>query len=144
MSLTPEISIYERQEGQAVNIPWLEQAARLAMPYCLKAAKTPEAFDLLPEIEVSIVTDDEIARVHSEFMSDPSPTDVITFHHGEILISADTAAREGPPHGHTTDQELLLYIIHGLLHLGGWDDHDPEEQREMHAAQDQILKELMS
>jgi probable rRNA maturation factor len=93
----------------------------------------------LEEIEVSIVSDSKISKVHADFLGDDSPTDVITFHHGEILISADTALRQGLDHRQSMDQELALYLVHGLLHLAGWEDEDPEEQTAMHRLQEKIL-----
>ncbi len=85
------------------------------------------------------MTDDEIARVHGEYLDDPTPTDVITFHHGEILISADTAVRVAGELGQPADREALLYLIHGLLHLNGHDDHEEESRDLMHARQEAIL-----
>ena len=103
---------------------------------------TPPLPDLT-EIEASIVTDKVIGQIHAEFLGDPAPTDVITFHHGEILVSADTAAQAGPAHGLSLDEELLLYLIHGLLHLAGWDDHDPEEAAQMKIVQETILRQVI-
>jgi probable rRNA maturation factor len=94
-------------------------------------------------VEISIVSDKEIARVHGEFLDDPTPTDVITFHHGEIIISADTAERQGREHKHPFDHELALYLIHGLLHLAGWDDHEKTEAREMAKRQQSILRNAL-
>ena len=130
----PKLRIYNRQKAHVIPLPWLRRIGKAALPGCLATIKSPDApLALLPEIEITIVDDADIARVHGDFLDDPTPTDVITFHHGEILVSADPAAREGPRHGLTFDQELALYLIHGLMHLGGWDDHDPEEAREMKA-----------
>lgn len=102
----------------------------------LKSGDVPLA--ILPELEATVISDEEIALVHAEFMDDPTPTDVITFHHGEILVSADTAALRGPEHGNSLDEELLLYLIHGLLHLAGWEDYDPMERQAMHEVQNRI------
>jgi probable rRNA maturation factor len=95
-------------------------------------------------VEVSIVSDEAIAAVHGEFMDDPTPTDVITFHHGEILISVDTATREAPAHGHALEEELLLYILHGLLHLNGYDDLTPPARDRMHRRQEEILQQAVA
>jgi len=77
-------------------------------------------------------------------MDDPTPTDVITFHHGEILISLDTARREAPAHGHTVAEETLLYLIHGLLHLSGHTDlHEPDRSA-MHREQEDILRQILA
>jgi probable rRNA maturation factor len=64
---------------------------------------------------------------------------VITFHHGEILVSLDTARREGPGHGNTPADETLLYIIHGLLHLNGHTDLREPDRTVMHLVQETIL-----
>ncbi len=95
----------------------------------------------LKEIEISFVSDKAIARVHGEFLNDPTPTDVITFPHGEIIISLDTAHRQAAEHHETYEREVALYIIHGLLHLAGWDDHGESERLEMHSRQLKILTE---
>jgi probable rRNA maturation factor len=61
---------------------------------------------------------------------------------GEIITSADYAAREALRYGWTTDDELLLYVIHGCLHLVGHDDHTPEGRAAMRAAETRHLAEF--
>jgi probable rRNA maturation factor len=140
----PRLSLYDHQEGgrEAPLERWQSVAER-ALPLCLTAAK-PEGNDLrdLEEVEVSFVSDADISRVHDEFLGDPSPTDVITFPHGEILISLDTAARQAEEHGETYEREAALYLVHGLLHLAGWDDHEAAEREAMHRLQAEILDEV--
>jgi probable rRNA maturation factor len=137
------LKLYNRQRQHQANLPWLRKIIKAALPLCQAQAKSPEAPLLhLEEIEFTILSDEEISRVHAEFLDDPTPTDVITFHHGEILVSADTAQRQGPDHGQTLDQELALYLIHGLMHLGGWDDHEEAEAQEMAQKQEAILKQV--
>jgi probable rRNA maturation factor len=141
--VVPKIVLYQRQRRHRCDLKWLRATIARAMPLCLAQVKGESpSLPGLPEIEASIVTDKVIGEVHAEFLADPTPTDVITFHHGEILVSADTAARAGPAHGLSLDEELLLYLIHGLLHLGGWDDHDPEEAAEMKKVQEGILMQV--
>ena len=136
----PEVQVYQAQQDHEVDLEWLNEAINRAVPLCMAHAKgdSPPLI-ALQEIEASIVTDEAIGKVHEDFLGDPTPTDVITFHHGEIIVSADTAAREGPPHGHSLDEELLLYLIHGLMHLAGWDDHEPDEAAEMKQRQEAVL-----
>ena len=135
-----QVQIYNRQRKHRCDLTWLRAAITTAVPLCLQHLKAPDApLAQLPEIEISIVTDAAIAKVHGEFLDDPTPTDVITFHHGEIIVSADTASREGPVHGLSFDHELGLYMIHGLMHLAGWDDHDPDEAAEMKRRQEAVL-----
>lgn len=123
----------------------MKKVAQAALPGCRAVAKSPEApLHQLAEIEISLISDDEIARVHGEFLDDPTPTDVITFHHGEILISTDTAERQGRDNAQSLADETALYLIHGLMHLGGWDDHEPEEAAEMAKTQEGIWKQALA
>ena len=141
----PKLRIYNRQKVHALPLPWLRRIGKAALPACLEAAKSPEApLVSLPEIEITIVDDADIARVHGDFLDDPTPTDVITFHHGEILISADTALRQGREHEQSLDHETALYLVHGLLHLAGWDDHEETEARDMARLQEGILRDALS
>jgi probable rRNA maturation factor len=128
---------------------WLEEAKLLAvlqraLPLCFAARGAGDDAPLaeLTEVELTIVRDAEIAEVHGQFLADPTPTDVITFQHGEILASADTAAAVAATHGHEPLRELALYFIHGLLHLHGHTDAEDEPRRLMHDAQAIILAEV--
>lgn len=139
----PRLSLYNHQSTREAPLERWQRVAEAALPLCLQAAQ-PEGNDLagLEEVEVSFVSDEKIARVHAEFLQDPTPTDVITFPHGEILISLDTAALQAVDHGETYEREAALYLIHGLLHLAGWDDHEPTERDEMHRVQAEILDKV--
>jgi probable rRNA maturation factor len=141
--ILPQVSLYQRDTPHDCDLAWLLQAMQKAVPLVLEHIKNDDASLLhLTEVEATIVSDAAIAQVHADFLDDPTPTDVITFHHGEIIVSADTAAREGPAHGHTLNQELCLYLIHGLMHLAGWDDHEEAEAAEMKRRQEAVLEEL--
>ena len=140
----PKLRIYNRQKAHVISLPWLRLVGKAAMPLCLAAVKSHEApLPSLSEIEITLVDDADIARVHGDFLDDPTPTDVITFHHGEILISADTAERQAKEHGQSFEHEVALYLVHGLMHLAGWEDHEDEEAREMSKRQEGILREAL-
>ena len=104
------------------------------------------------ELSIVILTDKAIAKIHGDFMDDPTATDVITFEGqpelgsaGEICVSADTAARYAAEHGRAFSEELSLYVIHGWLHLAGYDDLQPELKRAMRRAEaraEKILRPL--
>lgn len=105
----------------------------------------------LPEGELSIafLTDQALAGLHGDFLDDPSTTDVITFEVppglgsvGEICVSADTASTFAKEHGHDFATELTLYVVHGWLHLLGYDDLQPAKKRRMRAAEARCLKLL--
>lgn len=136
----PHLEFYDHQESQPVHLALWAGTAQRALPLILAEAKSADAPLLhLDEVEISLVSDDAIARVHGEFMDDPTPTDVITFHHGEILLSLDTAQRQALENGQDYEREVALYVIHGLLHLAGWEDHEERERATMHALQERIL-----
>lgn len=97
-----------------------------------------------PVVEVAVVSDAVIARVHQEFMGVPGATDVITFDHGEIVVSADTARAQAIARGHGVLDELALYIIHGLLHLNGHDDIAPGDRAKMHRVQNRIWRRILA
>jgi len=143
MSSPPRLHLHNHQRRHKPRLRWLKQTATAALPACQAVSKSPDAPLLhLEEIEVSLISDEDISRVHAEFLHDPTPTDVITFHHGEILISVDTAQRQGSEHGQSLDHELALYLIHGLMHLGGWDDHESNEAAEMARTQEGIWRSV--
>lgn len=137
----PKIEIFSHTECPEIDLDQLAKRALVALPLCLKARgqEDPLLGDL-EEIEISLVSDEVIAGVHGEFMDDPTPTDVITFHHGEILLSTDTARRAAPAHGNSMENETLLYLIHGLLHLNGHTDLHEPDRTEMHQIQEEILR----
>lgn len=93
------------------------------------------------------VDDAEIGRLHDAFMSDPSPTDIITFPYdpedgergGDIVISVDTATRNAREHGWPVERELGFLVLHGLLHVLGWDDTSADDREAMLTRQHELL-----
>ena len=81
--------------------------------------------------------------VHQKFLGDPTETDVITFPYGEIIVCPAVAHAQAKSHGLTTQDEVLLYCLHGLLHLTGYDDTKPGLAREMALAQEKLLKQVL-
>jgi probable rRNA maturation factor len=101
------------------------------------------------ELSVVFLTDAALARLHGDFLADPTTTDVITFEGdpiagvaGEICVSADTARAYARRHGRDFATELTLYVVHGWLHLAGYDDLRPERKRRMRAAEARALRLL--
>lgn len=136
-----EITLHNRQRKVAFDFAGLRAFASVALAEALKhSARADAPLPSLEEVEVSFVSDATIARVHMDFMDIPGATDVITFEHGEIVISTETAAANAPLYQRTLQQELALYIIHGLLHLNGFGDKQPADAEKMHRVQEQILQ----
>lgn len=103
------------------------------------------------EVRVGVVGDVEMARAHEEFLDVAGTTDVLTFDASEpgpdgrpvldvdIMVCLDEARRQGASHGHAPERELLLYVVHGVLHCLGFDDHDEEAAAAMHRREDELL-----
>jgi probable rRNA maturation factor len=83
-----------------------------------------------------------MAEIHLRFLKASGPTDVITFQHGEIFISPETAQRHARAFGTSFEAELRLYIVHGLLHLHGYDDVRPDLAAEMNRRQRKVIHAL--
>lgn len=141
----PEIEWFAHAPCEPELVERLRDWVRESLPLCLEQpGPGSPPLGRLERVDVSLVSDEAIARVHGEFMDDPTPTDVITFHHGEILVSLETARREGPAHGHDAAEEALLYVVHGLLHLNGHTDVGDADRRAMARRQEQIVREVLA
>jgi len=140
---TPALALHDHAPHHPTPPPdllHLSSLLSLALPRILAApGPAPTVLTGLPEVEISLLDDQTIAAIHADFLDDPTPTDVITFHHGEILVSVETAAREAAARQEPALRETALYIIHGLLHLHGHTDAEPAARATMHAIQDQVL-----
>ena len=100
-----------------------------------------------PQMPVSLLlTDDaEIAGIHGRFLGDSRPTDVISFAidgAAEIAVSVETAARCARDRAHEVAAEVSLYVVHGLLHLCGYDDRRPRARARMRRAERDVLATL--
>ena len=137
------IRVLNRQRRIAVDSRALETFAQSALSECLKLRQRRcGVLKGLPEISVTLVSNKRIAEIHKQFMNEPGPTDVITFQHGEIVISAETAKRQARQFRTTVDHELRLYLVHGLLHLSGLDDKTSPGATEMKRIQERIVRSL--
>ena len=95
------------------------------------------------DVSVAIVDDPTIHELNVQYLSHDYPTDVISFvlerreEHleGEIIVSVDTAVELAEDYDWDWKHELLLYVIHGCLHLVGYNDKDPQAKVEMQQAE---------
>jgi probable rRNA maturation factor len=124
------IAVANRQRRWPVNSTALKAAAACV----LRGEGIAKA-----DISIAVVSDRAIHDINRQFLDHDEPTDVITFVlgqaagfiDGEIVVSADTAAKSAPAIGWSRQKELLLYVIHGALHLTGYDDLKPAARRRM-------------
>lgn len=104
------------------------------------------------ELSLALVNDERMAQLHKQFLNIAAPTDVLTFEldhdstgrctGGEVIICVPEAQRRAADLRIEIENELLLYALHGLLHLSGFDDRTDSSYRKMHQREDQILEEL--
>ncbi len=123
-----------------------------------QAAYLLDRLHLNPDADLSIalVTEDEMERLHVEWMDEPGPTDVLSFPMddlrpgdpagprvegilGDIVLCPSVAARQAETAGHAAQVELALLLTHGVLHLLGHDHAEPEEHETMFALQAELL-----
>lgn len=133
----------------AADLPTLNAPARpRAEAQLSKPGSAPGAAPA-GELSITFLTDPALARLHADYLDDPSTTDVITFegdesmgHAGDVCVSVDTALAYSKKHDIPFAEELLRYVIHGWLHLAGYDDLEPRKKRRMRAAEERALKLL--
>jgi probable rRNA maturation factor len=139
----PRVSVRNLQRKIPVNVAELEEFAGDAVKRCLRLQKRKRTeLRKLTAIAVWLISDRRISRLHLQFFGESAPTDVITFHDGEIFISVQTARRYAREFGNSLMSEIKLNIVHGLLHLHGFDDRTPADLRRMKHTQEKILRSM--
>ncbi len=138
----PQITVRNFQRKIPVNLAALQQFAVTVLRCCFQL-RNGKRTDLrkLRNVSVWLISDRRMSRLHREFLGQTGPTDVLTFQHGEIFISVETAKRNARAFGNSLLRELQLYIVHGLLHLHGFDDRTQAGARKMERMQAKILGE---
>ena len=126
-----------------------EHADFIARHLAAAAALLDERPDAL---SVPVVDDETMAELHERFLQIEGPTDVLTFEmardgagrvtEGEVLVCLGEAERQIEGRRHGVREELLLYALHGLLHLSGHDDLTDADHARMHAKEDELLEAI--
>lgn len=137
------VAVSNRQRRVRVSTPRLRATAEAALRALGRA-------DL--HVDVTVVDDPVIRRLNARYLRTRKTTDVLAFDleadfhptgpsrlMGEVIVCADTARRQARRLGVSVALELDLLVVHGLLHLAGWDDHEPREARLMHEREREIL-----
>ena len=141
----PEISVRNLQRAVKVDVGEIRKFAENAVRLGLQLRRSGISdLQKLREISILIVSDRRMAILHRQFLNEIGPTDVLTFHHGEIFVNAQMARRNSRRFGNSLERELRLYVMHGLLHLHGFDDRTAGKRREMIEAQDKIFDQACS
>jgi probable rRNA maturation factor len=108
----------------------------------------------LAEVDVAVVDESEMAGLNRRYLSHAGLTDVLSFDLSDsqtgcglslqIIVCGEVAVRQGRAHGPSPRQELMLYVVHGLLHQMGYDDSSIRGAARMHAREDEILSAFRS
>jgi probable rRNA maturation factor len=138
------LTINNRQDTRRVKIALLRRLTKTLVFECLLKTE----FDL----SVCLVNTSEITSLNETFLHHQGPTDVITFDYsdtsaqngicGEIFICIDQAVSQARRFRTTWQSELVRYIVHGLLHLCGYDDRTARSCRQMKIAENRFLRQL--
>jgi len=135
-------------ENLDISIPenLLENTAQYVL---VELSKEKEA-----DITIAIEDDEQLKSLNLQFLGIDSPTDVLSFpsdeidpdtgnkYLGDIIISLPTATRQAQVAGHSLENEMQLLVVHGMLHLLGYDHITPETKMEMWAIQARFLNHL--
>ena len=139
----------------------IDDALKSRLVAGLNAAARLHGLTEQTEVDITIVDDEEIHRLNREYRDVDRPTDVLSFaldeggedepelldapeeHHlGDIIISAETAQRQGEEFGHGLTREVVYLAVHGLLHLLGYDHMTEEDKVIMRAKEEEALREI--
>ncbi len=136
-----QVEIANEQSKHTFDCELLQKAVRLVV----ENESGDEA-----DVSIAIVDDDTIHALNRKYLEHDYPTDVLSFLlsssgdtlEGEVIVSADTAAREAVRFGWSTSDELLLYLIHGTLHLVGYEDASEADRATMRTKERHYLAAL--
>lgn len=139
------INVFNQQNDLIINESQVKKLVASAIPF------ENEQCD---EVSIYFITNEEMIDMHREFFDDPTPTDCISFPMddasefgyrllGEIFVCPRTAITYADEHQINPYEELTLYVIHGLLHLMGYDDIEEEDRKLMRKAEQRHLTHLI-
>jgi probable rRNA maturation factor len=140
----PRVKVRNLQRTVPIDVADLEHFATKAVRCCVALhRRKPTDLTKLREVFILLISDRRMASLHRQFLNQSGPTDVLTFQHGEIFICAETARRNALAFRDSLERELQLYIVHGLLHLHGFDDQRGADARKMKVMQERILAKAL-
>lgn len=98
----------------------------------------------VPEISIVLVGDKKIKGLNNKYRGKNKVTDVLAFDYGEIFICLPRAKKQARALGHSIKKELAILLIHGLLHLAGYEDETKQEYNKMMNKQQEICQKVIS
>ena len=135
------VAIANRQRTKKINVRLFKQI----VAHLFTELKITEG-----ELGISLVGAEEMARVNWRFLQHEGSTDVITFGyenselkiHGELFICVVDAIKQAKEFGTIWQSEVIRYVVHGILHLLGYDDLKPSLRREMKREENRLVRLL--
>lgn len=141
-----QVSVTSHREPEPLNFEAFERLAY----FVLKLEEAPE----LSELSIALVDTDEMAHLNTQYRGVEGPTDVLSFGCddpcvavsdepitlGDVIIAPDVAGAQAADLGTTVEAELNLLLVHGILHLLGY-DHDSDEDAAVMQAREAVLLE---
>jgi probable rRNA maturation factor len=148
--------------GVQVEAPWREAVDEAAVRELASRVLMSEGVAAPAEVSVVITDDETLRELNRRYLDRDEPTDVLSFalgeestqtevgepfvgppdgvsHLGEVIVSFPTAERQAREQGHGVDREIAHLVVHGLLHLLGYDHQEPEEEQRMRSLEDGFL-----
>ena len=157
-SVSNEQTIETDADGEppepALRVQIANEQSTLVVDEAQLSAAIRAVFDESPytsgAISLAVVDDPMIHEINRQYLDHDYPTDVLSFAledrqpylEGELVVSTDTATSNAAEYGWPAESELLLYVLHGALHLVGYRDKQPEEIAKMRAAEAKLLAKL--
>ena len=146
-----ELQVRNQRCGRAINTKFVREVARVLLEEELTLTRY--------ELGIRFVAPEQMAKINWDYLQHEGSTDVITFDYrdgyfdgaaefegldlaGEIYISAEDAVTQSKEFRTKWQEEIVRYVVHGVLHLRGYDDLEPGKRREMKSEEDRLLKNL--
>ena len=141
------IFIESQSKVQAVSAQWIESAAQAALTH-------QSASEASGDLTVVLSDDVRLQKLNRDYLGVDAPTDVLSFpasetdpetgarYLGDILISIPRAEAQAKSAGHPLESEVQLLVVHGVLHLLGYDHAQAEEKTKMWKVQAEVLERL--
>lgn len=149
---TGSLTLRNLQRTTSINLPLLRRVVRTFLQDLLRAQDF--------ELGIQLVNRDEMTRLNETFLRHKGATDVMAFDyaenaapgvsgrrgaptlHGEVFVCLEEAVRQARQFRTTWQSELVRYIIHGVLHLCGYDDRRTAQRRQMKRVENRLLRQL--